>query len=163
MKELGQKKEFHTVRGYQILDGKTKALTASMEDYLEMISRICQAEGYVRINQLADKLNVRPSSVTKVIQKLDVLGMVDYEKYEIIQLTEAGRSIGNFLLKRHEIVCQFLKNIGVDATLLRDTELIEHDVSGDTLNQLAIFNKFLVEEKDIKKRFDAFRLRIKEE
>ena len=65
-------KEFHTVRGYQMLSSESKVLTSSMEDYLEMIYRIYLDDGYARINQLADKLNVRPSSTT--VQKLYELG-----------------------------------------------------------------------------------------
>ncbi len=68
-----------------------------MEDYLEMIYRICRKEGYARINQLAEKLNVRPSSATRTVQRLNSLGMVDYERYGIIQLTGEGKRIGKFL------------------------------------------------------------------
>ena len=72
-------REFYTVRGYQILDSGNKILSSSLEDYLEMIYRICLDEGYARINQLADKLNVRPSSTTKIVQKLCELGFVEYK------------------------------------------------------------------------------------
>ena len=52
-----------------MLNGDKKLLTASMEDYLEMIYRIHKEEGYVRMNQLArKKLNVRPSSASKTVQ-----------------------------------------------------------------------------------------------
>ena len=34
-------REFYTVRGYQILDSGNKILSSSLEDYLEMIYRIC--------------------------------------------------------------------------------------------------------------------------
>ncbi|MBA1336275.1 MAG: hypothetical protein HPY66_2710 [Firmicutes bacterium] len=45
--------EFYTFRGYQLLKQNKKNLTASMEDYMEMIYRQCKEEGYVRINSLA--------------------------------------------------------------------------------------------------------------
>ena len=61
-----------------MLNSEDKILTSSLEDYLEMIYRICLEDGYARINQLADKLNVRPSSTTKVVQKLCELKLVDY-------------------------------------------------------------------------------------
>ncbi len=152
-------REFHTVRGYQMLNSESKVLTSSMEDYLEMIYRICIENGYARINQLADKLNVRPSSATKVAQKLCELGLVDYQRYGIIQLTEDGKSIGEFLLERHEIIEEFLRNIGVKETLLKDTELIEHDVSLSTLEAIDSLNKFLSENPQVKKQYEAYRLR----
>ncbi|HCS74739.1 MAG TPA: DtxR family transcriptional regulator [Clostridiales bacterium] len=151
-------REFHTVRGYQMLNSESKVLTSSMEDYLEMIYRICLENGYARINQLADKLNVRPSSTTKVVQKLYELGLVDYQRYGIIQLMENGKSIGEFLLERHEIIEEFLGNIGVKETLLKDTELIEHDVSLSALEAITSLNKFLTVNPQIKKQYDAFRL-----
>ena len=151
-------REFHTVRGYQMLNSESKVLTSSMEDYLEMIYRICLENGYARINQLADKLNVRPSSTTKVVQKLYELGFVDYHRYGIIHLMENGKSIGEFLLERHEIIEEFLGNIGVKETLLKDTELIEHDVSLSALEAITSLNKFLTVNPQIKKQYDAFRL-----
>ncbi len=154
---MQKNKDFYTVRGYQILNSENKLLTSSMEDYLEMIYRICLKEGYVRINQLAIKLNVRPSSTTKIVQRLSELSLVDYKRYGIIKLTDAGKELGEYLLKRHEIIQEFLKNIGIEETLLRDTELIEHDVSTNALGNMYIFNIFFSENPEIKKRYDKFR------
>jgi len=59
-------KQFHTFRGYEIIKKDEDHLTPSMEDYLEMIYRNCQEEGYVRVNQLADQLNVKASPFPKL-------------------------------------------------------------------------------------------------
>ena len=155
-------KEFHTVRGYQMLNSEKKVLTPSLEDYLEMICRICLNEGYTRINQLAHKLNVRPSSATKIVQKLCEMGLVNYPRYGIIQLTEDGKNIGEFLLERHEIIQEFLKNLGIEDTLLKDTELIEHDVSHSALKAIYSLNKFLSDNPRIKSEFDAYRKKLYE-
>ena len=154
---MKKEREFHTVRGYQMLNAENKLLTSSMEDYLEMIYRTCMEEEYVRTNQLAEKLNVRPSSTTKVIQKLRELGLVDYQKYGIIKLTEEGKDIGDFLLKRHEIIEEFLKNLGIEETRLKDTEMIEHDVSLNTLQNICILNKFLSNNPDVRKEYEIYR------
>ena len=52
--------EFHTLKGYRLQN--SEEITESMEDYLEMICRHMQENGYIRINFLAEKLNVRPST-----------------------------------------------------------------------------------------------------
>ncbi|HHT51543.1 MAG TPA: DtxR family transcriptional regulator [Eubacteriaceae bacterium] len=156
-------KEFHTFRGYQILDLEDKILTSSMEDYLEMIYRICMENGYIRINILSRKLNVRPSSTTKIIQKLGILGLVDYEKYGIIRLTDKGKALGNYLLRRHEIIEEFLLNLGVKETLLKDTEMIEHSISPNTLKNFYIFNKFLQENPSISNFYIKFKEKYKNE
>jgi len=149
--------KFHTVRGYQMLNSEDKLLTSSMEDYLEMIYRVCMEEGYVRINQLAEKLNVRPSSTTKVVKKLKELGLVDYQKYKIVRLTEEGNEMGKFLMKRHRIIEEFLKNLGIEETLLKDTEMIEHDVSINTLRNIHMLNEFLYNNPDVIKRYEIFK------
>jgi Mn-dependent DtxR family transcriptional regulator len=158
---LNNEREFRTVRGYQILDAESKALTASMEDYLEMIYRTCGEEGYARVNRLAERLNVRPSSTTKVIKKLKDLGLVNYQKYGVIKLTEKGKALGSFLLKRHEVIEEFLKILGVEETRLKDTEMIEHDVSISTLRGLYTLNRFLRETPDVMKQYEAFRIKLK--
>ena len=157
---LQKNREFHTVRGYQMLNAENKLLTSSMEDYLEMIYRTCIEVGYTRINQLSDKLNVRPSSATKVVQKLAELGLVNYQRYGIVRLTKEGEEIGKFLLRRHEIIQEFLKNLGIKETLLKDTELIEHDVSLGTLKSIYAFNLFLFAHPDIKNKYEEFRLNL---
>lgn len=153
-------REFYTVRGYQMLNSENKILTSGLEDYLEMIYRTCRDGGYARINQLSEKLNVRPSSTSKIVQKLYELGLVDYQKYGIIRLTEDGKSIGEFLLLRHEIIQGFLKNLGIEDTLLKDTELIEHDVSHDALKAIYYLNEFLSDNPQIKHQYDAYRTKL---
>lgn len=150
-------KNFHTVRGYQLLNIKNNILTSSMEDYLEMIYRNCVQDGHIRISQLSQNLNVRPSSSTKIVQKLTQLGLVDYKRYGIIKLTKEGQEIGEVLLKRHETVEQFLKNIGIEETLLRDTEMMEHDISSDTLEAMFILNEFFRLNPEIKNSYENFR------
>lgn len=149
--------EFHTVRGYEILGKGKKLLTNSMEDYLEMIYRSSIKEGYTRINILADALNVQASSATKMVQKLTKLGFLDYEKYGIIQLTEDGKEIGSFLLKRHKTIEDFLKIIGLEENILLNTELIEHNVTKDALYKIEMLNSFLENHTDIKEKYKEYR------
>jgi DtxR family Mn-dependent transcriptional regulator len=103
--------EFRTVRGYELLNQNKKELTSAMEDYLEMIYRNIEQEGYMRINTLSELLNVKPSSATRMVQKLKELGLINYEKYGIIFLSEDGKEYGRFLLERHNVVEKFLKSL----------------------------------------------------
>jgi len=150
-------REFYTFRGYQMLKQNKRLLTPSMEDYLEMIYRNFQNEGYVRIQQLAEQLNVQAPSATRNVQKLAKAGLVDYEKYGIIKLTQKGVEIGRFLLERHMLIENFLKKLGVTDTLLRDTEMIEHQISMDTLEKIRSFNQFLEDNPDILERFKKYK------
>lgn len=156
-------REFYTFRGYQMLKQNKKLLTPSMEDYMEMIYRNCQKEGYVRIHQLAEQLNVQAPSVTRNVQKLARIELVDYEKYGLIKLTKKGEEIGHFLLKRHMIIESFLKKLGITNTILRDTELIEHQISIDTLEKIELFNRFLEDNPDILERFIEYKNNLTDE
>lgn len=151
------KKNFHTVRGYQLLEQKKQTLTPAMEDYLEMIYRASQKDGYIRISTLSALLNVRAPSATKMVQKLTALELLHYKKYGIIFLTESGKEIGQFLLERHNTVEEFLKFLGVGENLLVETELIEHNISLHTLQLLAFFNQFLAENPYVREQFEHFK------
>lgn len=153
-----QSNQFHTVRGYQLLNQDDKQLTSSMEDYLEMIFRNIQSEGYMRMNTLSELLNVKPSSATKMVQKLTELGFVDYKKYGIIFLTKDGIKIGKFLLRRHNALEKFLKSISINEYLLAETELIEHHIGVNTLMSIECFNRFIEKHPEILKQYKTFSL-----
>lgn len=148
--------QFHTVRGYQLLEKNDKYMTSAMEDYLEMIYRNSLTEGYMRINTLSELLNVAAPSATKMVQKLSHLGFLNYKKYGIIFLTELGNEVGRSLLQRHEIIQIFLKNMGVEQDLLLETELIEHNISAATLNKINLYNQFLDQNPAIRDGYYQF-------
>lgn len=148
--------KFHTVRGYQLLEQNKKLLTPAMEDYLEMIYRNSLIDGYVRINLLSEQLNVQAPSTTRMVQKLTQLGLLHYKKYGIIFLTENGREIGEYLLHRHHVLENFLKNLGVTDSLLVETELIEHSITATTLNKIALYNEFYEKNPEIALQFKQF-------
>jgi Mn-dependent DtxR family transcriptional regulator len=154
---MDKNQQFHTVRGYKLIDQRNRQLTSAMEDYLEMIYRNILTEGYMRINILADMLNVKPSSATKMVQKLTELGFLKYEKYGIIFLTEQGKKIGEFLLERHNIIEKFLGNIGICDNLLMETELIEHNLSSSTLKHIDLLNLYLGEHPQFLIGFEEFK------
>lgn len=108
--------------------------TPSMEDYLERIYKLIDEKGYARVSDIAEGLEVHPSSVTKMIQKLDKDQYVIYEKYRGLILTNKGKKIGKRLVDRHELLEQFLTLIGVkEEFIYNDVEGIEHHLSADSI------------------------------
>lgn len=108
--------------------------TPSAEDYLERIYELIQEKGYARVIDIASSLQVRSSSVTKMLQKLDAAALVNYEKYRGITLTPRGEAIAKSVKTRHRKLEELLKMLGVDEhTVQRDVEGIEHHVSPGTL------------------------------
>lgn len=108
--------------------------TPSMEDYLERIYRLIDEKGYARVSDIAEDLEVHPSSVTKMIQKLDKDEYLIYEKYRGLVLTSKGKKIGKRLVDRHRLLEEFLELIGVrEENIYKDVEGIEHHLSWDSI------------------------------
>lgn len=149
-------KDFHTVRGYENINSERNLLTPSMEDYLEMIYRCSLEDKFVRLNKIAQMLNVRDSSASKMMKKLGELSLINYEKYGIIQLTNKGLDIGKYLLERHTIIEKFLINLGSNNEILTETELIEHVISNETVQKISMLNTFFQENKDVLDRYQHF-------
>ena len=144
---------FYTFQEYM----KKANLTAAMEDYLEMVYRLSVNTGFTRIQKLAQSLNVKPSSTTKMIQRLATMGYVQYEKYGVIKLEENGERIGAYLLNRHLIIEKFLRIIGIgDNDLLEETEKIEHTLSEKTIVFIERFVCFMDNNPEIAKSIDVF-------
>ena len=62
----------------QSIDRKTHI---RREDYLEIISELVGLKGYATTLDISRHMNVSPPSVTKMLQKLDKDGYLEYEKY----------------------------------------------------------------------------------
>ncbi|MDF2921981.1 MAG: iron (metal) dependent repressor, DtxR family [Paenibacillaceae bacterium] len=111
------------------------AATPSMEDYLERIYKLIDEKGYARVSDIAEGLEVHPSSVTKMIQKLDKDNYLVYEKYRGLILTSKGKKLGKRLVDRHKLLEEFLQLIGVqEQNIYKDVEGIEHHLSADSIS-----------------------------
>lgn len=104
------------------------------EDYVELIAELIETRGEARPVDIAERLGVKPPTVTKNISRLKAAGLVRREPYRAVFLTDAGQDLAETCRRRHRIVVAFLKSLGVDdATAERDAEGIEHHVSDRTL------------------------------
>jgi Mn-dependent DtxR family transcriptional regulator len=111
--------------------------TPSMEDYIEQIYLLIDQKGYARVSDIARNLSVHPSSVTKMVQKLDKDHYVIYEKYRGLILTDKGKKIGKRLVYRHDLLEQFLDLIGVEKErIYTEVEGIEHYLSWNSIYRI---------------------------
>jgi len=115
-----------------------------MEDYLENIYKLINQKGYARISDIAEALEVHPSSVTKMVQKLDRGKYLVYEKYRGLVLTPKGQKMGKRLVDRHQLLEEFLRIIGVSEELIYDdVEGIEHHLSWDSITCIEYLVQYL--------------------
>ncbi|MFF2497920.1 transcriptional regulator MntR [Peribacillus sp. NPDC058075] len=123
--------------------------TPSMEDYIEQIYLLIEEKGYARVSDIAENLSVHPSSVTKMVQKLDQEKYLIYEKYRGLVLTANGKKVGKRLVYRHELLEQMLRLIGVkEENIYHDVEGIEHHLSWNAIDRIGDLVEFFEEAPD---------------
>lgn len=133
--------------------------TATAEDYLERIYALIKEKGYARVSDIAEALQVSPSTVTRMVQKLDDQNLLSYERYRGLSLTQEGERVGRSIHKRHKALEEFLHLLGVhdQETVERDIEGIEHHLSSQTLNRLTQLVEFFDANPDLLERYQKFR------
>ncbi len=137
-------------------------LTPSMEDYLEKIYELMKDKGYARVSDIASSLAVQPSSVTKMLQKLDEQDYVTYEKYRGIVLTKTGERAGRAMKHRHSKLEDLLHMLELPEEIVRaDVEGIEHHVSPQTLREFMSLVSFFRKNPDYLDAFVQHRIAIR--
>ena len=115
--------------------------TENTEDYLELVAELLNSKGEARIVDIAENLGIAQATANKTIQRLHSQGYIKREPYRSIFLTYKGQKIASESKKRHNIVYNFLLNLGLDKnTASEDAEGIEHHVSEKTLRKMDKFN-----------------------
>ena len=137
-------KEFLTDSGYAGEVRKNGGITPAAEDYLEMICRLARSDEDgesggmrpVRICELAEKLHVSPSSASRMAQTMALRGYVDFKRYGFITLTAEGAEMGDYLIRRHRVVQEFLGWLRGDRECFEEAERIEHHLSRQTVEAM---------------------------
>ncbi len=112
--------------------------SVSAEDYLERIHELIDEKGYARAVDIANALGISQSSVSSMVQKLAAEGLLNYEKYRGMTLTEEGKRVALAVHERHEILKRFLSLLKVPQKAQeRDIEGLEHHISNETVQALA--------------------------
>ncbi|MFW6164527.1 MAG: metal-dependent transcriptional regulator [Planctomycetota bacterium] len=121
------------------------ALTAALENYLEVMARLTAERGMARVRDIAQALDVHKSTVTSALRSLADRGLVSYAPYEVAKLTPRGRAVARDIVDRHEVIRQFLVEVlsvdeaAADANACR----MEHDLDRDVLERLRHFADFV--------------------
>ncbi len=118
-----------------------KSLTSNMEDYLEVILNLQQEQKVARVKDVAQRLNVKMPSVTGAMKGLAEKGLVNYERYSYLTLTEAGEKVAQEIGERHKTFYDFLTRIlQLDhKTAELDACRLEHATSRKTFERIKEF------------------------
>ncbi len=120
-------------------------LSASMENYLETIFVLIREYTVARSKDIAERLKVQRSSVTGALQALKERGLVNYEPYGYVTLTETGSAVASKVLRRHEALRDFFVNVlSIDRDEADEAACrMEHGISKNIVNRLLDFAEFV--------------------
>ena len=123
---------------------QTAATSTTVEDYLERLLELINSKGYARVIDIAASLQISQASVTNMIQRLDAEGLLKYERYRGLILTAAGKKLARGIARRHKLLTEFLRLLGVDDRVIhQDVEGMEHHISPSTLRAIAALTRQL--------------------
>ncbi len=114
-------------------------ISKSMEEYIKTMYILKKKNGNIRVTDIAEKMNCSKASVNKAINNLKDNGLVNYESYGTIEITEEGEDLAKKILESYDIVFLFLKDVlGMDYEKAeKEAENIKLSMSDETINQLA--------------------------
>jgi DtxR family Mn-dependent transcriptional regulator len=109
--------------------------SSTVENYLKAIyvgeTHLVAGQKLVPMGQLAAALGIAPGTATTMVKALSESGLVTYEPYNGVRLTEAGEKLAARVLRRHRLIELFLvQTLGMNRDEVHDdAEQMEHVVS----------------------------------
>jgi DtxR family Mn-dependent transcriptional regulator len=115
-------------------------LTAPVEDYLKAIYTIGKGTGAAATNEIAQRLALAPASVSGMVRRLADQGLLAYERYHGVKLTESGRRAALRTLRRHRVIEAYLSEaLGYQWDRVHEeAERLEHAASDELVDRMAV-------------------------
>ena len=113
-------------------------ISRSMENYLKAIYRLGTGGSQVSTSQLAKNMECTPASVTKMLQKLSELKLIEYQPYQGVRLTEAGNKVALEVVRHHRLLESYLAEaLGYSWDEVHaEAEELEHVISEEFENRI---------------------------
>jgi DtxR family Mn-dependent transcriptional regulator len=117
----------------------TDDLTEPVEDYLKAVYALEREQESAATNDLAHRLGVAPASVSGMVRRLADAGLLAYERYRGVKLTETGRRAALRTLRRHRVIEAYLAGaLGYPWDLVHEeAERLEHAASDELIDRMA--------------------------
>ncbi len=138
-------------------------LSSSLEDYIEAAYIFEKKNGFSRIKEIADFLNVKLPAVNKAVKELDKRGFLTHQKYGYIRLTSKGKILAESILTIHNMLVRLLKMFDIsDFDSNRYACYIEHIIHKNSKDISYIIDYFNSNPSEIKKIKDFIKKRKNE-
>lgn len=110
------------------------------EKYLESIDHFIRKQGYARPLEIAEYLRVTPASVSQMLTKLSDDGLINYQKYRGMTLSDKGKKLLDNLSRKESSIYELLKLMGCDEDTAREKAcFFEHLIDDDLANKMKSF------------------------
>jgi DtxR family transcriptional regulator, Mn-dependent transcriptional regulator len=119
---------------------ENRSPSSSVGDYLKAVWELAvDSGGAASTKSVATRLSVSSASVTNMFARIQEMGLVRYERYRGVTLTERGRKEALRLVRRHRLIETFLlEHLGYDwQEVHEEAERLEHAVSDGFTGRLA--------------------------
>ena len=124
----------------------TNQLSHSEENYLKAVYALTPADNPdgISTSDIAERLNTKASSVTDMVQKLAEKELLNYKKYQGVQLTDTGKRAAVEVVRKHRLWETFLKEkLGFGWDEVHEiAEQLEHIQSEELIERLDRFLGF---------------------
>ena len=113
-------------------------ITSSLEEYLKTMYVLKKQGQDIKVTTIANKMNCTKPSVNKAIYNLKDEGLLNYESYGTIELTDSGENLAKKILEAYDIVYVFLKDVLnlEEDDAKKEAERIKLAMGDVTLNKL---------------------------
>lgn len=124
---------------------KTEKLSAKAEDYLETILRLSETPRGARTGDIAEALEVQPSTVSSALKSLKKQGLATYTPYGVVGLTPRGRAVAEDVSGRHVSLRRFFTDtLGLTQEEAEETACgMEHEATSLVLERMSRLGDFL--------------------
>jgi DtxR family Mn-dependent transcriptional regulator len=115
------------------MDGADHDLSAAAQDYLKQIYKLQMRHGRASTSAIAERMNVRPASVSGMLKKLAVLGLIEHRRYHGVCLTSNGERAAMEMIRRHRLIEEYLsRRLGLPIDELHaEADRLEHALSAE--------------------------------
>lgn len=105
--------------------------TKAVEDFLKAVYVLQQRDERASTNALREALRITAPSVTDMAKRLTDSGLIDYQKYKGVRLTDKGERVALQVLRRHRLIELYLvQELGYELhEVHEEAENLEHVVS----------------------------------
>ncbi len=130
-------------------------LSASLEDYLELICNLLETSSSVKAVEIAKKLNISRASVSEALVKLADKKLIIYEGHKGITITPEGLKKAKEVILKHDTFTSFFENtLGLNKELAEENACkIEHVISDEVFERIREFQKYCEKNQDFINKF----------